>query len=426
MSGLKVLVVGASIAGPATAYWLAKAGAHVTVIERFPSLRAGGQAVDLRTVGVSVMRRMTGMEAAVREKWTGEEGVSFVREDGRPYGVFRSSGDPDRQSLVSEYEIFRGDLSKVLYDLAKDKRNVKYVFNEHIEMIRQHEKGEGPVKVHFANGSPPCEFDLVVACDGATSRTRAMAFACDVRQHIVPSSQYAAYFSTTEDLVERDGIGRGYSAPGGRALTIGADREGGSRIMLMSVNKSSQGGPMAEFREAQAAGTDALKAHIADRFRDVGWKSEEAIQVMTKAPDFYASEIVQVKLPAHHIGRVVLVGDAGYAAGFTGGGTSLALAGAFLLAGELSAHSSDDRCDIPAALAAYEQRMAPLIKELQKEPPQFVQSILAPQTAYGIWLRNNLFGLLAWSGIVAFMQKWLGGAFADTNDFPLPEYDWNN
>lgn len=61
MSNLNVLVVGASIAGPATAYWLAKAGAKVTVIERFPALRTSGQAIDIRTAGVAVMRKMPGM-----------------------------------------------------------------------------------------------------------------------------------------------------------------------------------------------------------------------------------------------------------------------------------------------------------------------------------------------------------------------------
>jgi 2-polyprenyl-6-methoxyphenol hydroxylase-like FAD-dependent oxidoreductase len=42
MSKLKVLIVGASIAGPTAAYWFAKAGAGVTVIERFPTLRTNG------------------------------------------------------------------------------------------------------------------------------------------------------------------------------------------------------------------------------------------------------------------------------------------------------------------------------------------------------------------------------------------------
>ena len=81
MSKLRALVVGASIAGPTAAYWLAKAGASVTVIERFPELRAGGQNIDLRTAGVTVMRKLPGMEAAVRAKTAPQEGVSFVRED---------------------------------------------------------------------------------------------------------------------------------------------------------------------------------------------------------------------------------------------------------------------------------------------------------------------------------------------------------
>ena len=48
MSQLKALVGGASIAEPTAAYWLAKAGALVIVIERFPELRKGGQNIDVR------------------------------------------------------------------------------------------------------------------------------------------------------------------------------------------------------------------------------------------------------------------------------------------------------------------------------------------------------------------------------------------
>jgi 2-polyprenyl-6-methoxyphenol hydroxylase-like FAD-dependent oxidoreductase len=55
-----VLIVGASIAGPTAAYWFVKAGFKVTIIERFPHLRTSGQNVDIRTSGVTVMRRMAG------------------------------------------------------------------------------------------------------------------------------------------------------------------------------------------------------------------------------------------------------------------------------------------------------------------------------------------------------------------------------
>lgn len=105
MSKLRVLVAGASIVGPTAGYWLAKAGTAVT-IERFPALRLGGQAVDIRTTGVDVMRKMPGIGEAVQANNTTFEGFSLVSADGRAYGTVKPTGDADQQSLVSEYEIF--------------------------------------------------------------------------------------------------------------------------------------------------------------------------------------------------------------------------------------------------------------------------------------------------------------------------------
>jgi 2-polyprenyl-6-methoxyphenol hydroxylase-like FAD-dependent oxidoreductase len=419
MAGLRVLVVGASIAGPATAYWLAKAGAKVTVIERFAQLRTAGQAVDLRTAGVSVMRKIPGMEAQVRARSTQEEGVAFVREDGRPYGTIRATGNPDQQSIISEYEIFRGDLSRVLYNLTKDNENVNYVFGEQIAATHQSEKGEGKVKVEFSNGLPSNEYDLVIACDGAFSRTRAMGLECGVGDHVHPTNWWTAYFSIDKDLLKGSRISHGVSAIGGRSITIGTDPKGFSRVMLMSVGSRSDHERALPFRQALSAGEEAVKRYLATAYADVGWKTRECMEGMMTSKDFYASEIVQVKVPTLHRGRFVLVGDAGYAAGPTGGGTSLALAGAYMLAGELGKHPGD----IEAGLRGYGKQMEPLITELQKIPP-FVSTILAPQTAWGIWIRNQIFALVAWSGLVEVVQKYLGTAFADTKAFPLPEYEW--
>ncbi|KAI1054360.1 hypothetical protein LB505_014144 [Fusarium chuoi] len=342
MSGLKVLVSGASIAGPATAYWLAKAGAKVTVIERFPALRTGGQAVDIRTAGVSVMRKMAGLEAAVRAKSTQEEGISFVREDGTPYGVIRPTGNPDQQSLVSEYEILRGDLSKILFNMTKDNKNITYIFDEQIASMQQQcEKIAGPITVTFANGTETSEYDLVIACDGATSRTRALGLGCNVGDHIVSTNCWSAYFSIPQDVLSGSKIGQGFNAVRGRNISIGTDPAGFSRVLLMCMNSRGKSESADAFREASAKGTDALKKYFAQHYSDVGWKSPIALKEMMSSEDFYASEIVQVKTPTLSKGRFVLVGDAGYAAGLTGGGTSLALAGAYILAGELSKHKGD-------------------------------------------------------------------------------------
>ncbi|KAM0345015.1 hypothetical protein ACHAPU_006898 [Fusarium lateritium] len=421
MSGLKVLVSGASIAGPATAYWLAKAGAKVTVVERFPALRVGGQAIDIRTAGVSVMRKMPGLEAAVRARSTQEEGISFVRQDGRPYGIIRPTGNPDQQSLVSEYEILRGDMSKILFDFTKDNKNINYIFDEQIASMSQSEKKPGPVKVTFANGTPPSEYDLVVACDGATSRTRVLGFGGNVHDDIVSTNCWAAYFSMPQDLLNGSKIGQGFSAVGGRNISIGTDPEGFSRVLLMSMSPKDKPECALAFREASAEGTDALKKYIAQHYRGVGWKSDIAMREMMESKDFYASETVQVKTPNLYKGRFVLVGDAGYAAGLTGAGTSLALTGAYILAGELVKHKGD----IAAGLEGYERQIRPLVNKMQVIPP-LVTSILAPQTPWGIWLRNNIFAFIAWTGLVEFASKYLAAGFGNAKEFPIPEYEWEN
>jgi 2-polyprenyl-6-methoxyphenol hydroxylase-like FAD-dependent oxidoreductase len=419
MSKLKVLVVGASIAGPTAAYWLARAGASVTIIERFPELRTGGQNIDIRTAGVTVMRRIPGMEAAVRVKTTQMEGMCLVRSDGRPCGTIRPTGNPEQQSLVSEYEIFRGDLSQILFDTTKNNGNIKYIFGEQVVSIQQNEKDDGPVTVEYANGTPTEEFDLVVACDGATSRTRALGLDCGVRDHIIPTNCWAAYFSIEQDLLMGSNIAKGFSAPGGRFMGLGPDRSGVTRVGLMALRPHNDNDAGLLFRDAMKKGDDRLKQFVAQCYKDAGWKTNEVMKAMLEAKDFYASEIVKVKTPNLHKGRFVLVGDAGYAPGLTGTGTTLALVGAYLLAGEVVRHKGD----LAAGLRGYEKQMRPIIDEMQKEPP-FITTFLAPQTAWGVWLRNNIFAFVIWTRILDFAQKYLSSAFGSADKYPLPEYEW--
>lgn len=433
MSQLNVLIVGASIAGPTAAYWFAKAGAKVTVIERYPALRTGGQNIDIRTAGVTVMRKMPGMETAVRAKTTQMEGMSFVRDNGRPYGTIKATGNPDQQSLVSEYEIFRGDLAQILFDMTKTNPNINYVFDEQVTSLRQqhNEKGDdddGPITVEFANNRlPTSEYDLVVACDGATSRTRAMGLGCGVRDHIIPTNCWAAYFSIEKDLLEGSRIAQAQSAIGGRFIGLGPDPSGVNRVGLMAINPRDGPDATLPFREASKQGTDTLKQFVARHYEGAGWKTHQILTGMMDSADFYGSEIVQVKIPNLYKGRFVMVGDAGYASGFSGTGTTLALAGAYVLAGEIGKHHNGNNNkrnnDLAAGLRAFEERMRPLINDMQNVPP-LISTFLAPQTAWGIWLRNNIFAFIAWTRILEFMQRFLAGAFAGTEKYGLPEYEW--
>ena len=420
MSKLDVLVVGASIAGPTAAYWFAKAGANVTVIERFPKLRTNGQGIDIRTVGVTVMRKIPGMEAAVRAKTTQMEGISFVRDNNQPFGTIKATGNPDQQSLVSEYEIFRGDLAQILFDLTKDNQNIRYIFGEQVASVRQNGQDDGPITVEFANGLPTATYDLVVACDGATSRTRAMGLGGGVRDHINPTNCWAAYFSIQQDLLDGSKMAQSYSAPGGRFFGVGPDPSGVNRVTLMGINPREDRDTTLPFREAMKQGDDALKLFVAQYFEGAGWRTEDVVRGMMEAADFYASEVVQVKAPSLYKGRLVLVGDAGYAPGFTGGGTTLAMAGAYVLAGEVG---SRHKGNLAAGLGGYEERMRPIIDDLQTTPP-LITTFMAPQTAWGIWLRNNIFAFIAWTRILEFAQRFFAGAFASTDKHKLPDYEW--
>lgn len=422
---IKVLVSGASIAGPMAAYWLAKAGARVTVVERFPKLRTSGQNVDIRSCGVTVMRRVPGMEKAVRAALVEMEGMSFVNDKGQPIATMKSTGDPDAQSLLSEYEILRGDLSKVLVDLAQDNDKIDYVFGEQIASMQQ--RDSGPVTVQFANGRlPTADYDLVVACDGATSRTRAMGFGCGPRDHINPVNVWAAYVDIQEDLLSGSKMGVGYSSPGGRVCyALGGLPSGGNKLTFMNVLHGAKDEDVTKpFRDAAQQGDKALKAFVADRFQDSGWKRHEMLEAMWKSDDFFASEWFQVKLPRLSKGNFVVVGDAGYAAGPTGGGTSLAMAGAYVLAGEIGRHKGD----LAAGLQAYEERMRPIINDLQ-QIPKGVLTLMAPQTAWGIWVRNQVFRFVCWSmqfkGLFAWASVYFASSFGGGDQYALPVYEWD-
>ena len=419
MPQLKVLVVGASIAGPTTAYWFAKAGANVTVIERFPELRGGGQNIDIRNIGVTTMRKMQGLEAAVRANIAPIEGLSLVRSNGRSYGVLRATGNPDQQSLLSEYEIYRGDLSRVLYDMTKDNRNVKYVFGEEVTSLQQHEKDDGPVTVEFANGFPTSQYELVVACDGATSRTRAMGLGCGVRDCVHRVNAWAAYFPLKKDILEGSHIALAHCAAPGRFVALGLDRSGVNRATMMRIHPRDDRDATLPFREASKQGDAALKNFIAHEYSGMGWKTDEIVNEMMQSEELYASEIVQVKPPSLYKGRFVMVGDAGYGPGPTGAGTSLAIAGAYLLAGEVSKHAGD----LAAGLRGYEEQMSPLIHDLQQISP-FGPGIMAPQTAWGLALRNYIFAFITWTQILGLISKFFANAFASSDKYPLPDYEW--
>ncbi|KAF4985049.1 hypothetical protein FGRMN_11282, partial [Fusarium graminum] len=154
MAPLKVLIVGAGVAGPSLAHWLSRLPCEITLIERSPQVRATGQQVDIRAQGVPVMRKM-GIEAAVRAKFVREAGTQLIDTDGKTKAFFPiTDHGSENQSITTEFEIKRGDLVRILVDLTKNSNNVQHRFGTTVTSLTQDEESvpNGKVHVGFNDG----------------------------------------------------------------------------------------------------------------------------------------------------------------------------------------------------------------------------------------------------------------------------------
>jgi 2-polyprenyl-6-methoxyphenol hydroxylase-like FAD-dependent oxidoreductase len=341
-----VLVAGASIAGPALAHWLRRRGAEVTVVERAPELRPGGQAVDARGVTREVIRRM-GLDAAVRAACTETIGAHTVDADGNVLKTF-SADDQGGDGYISEIEILRGDLSQVLHDDTRD--GVEYVFGDRIAELAQDADG---VDVVFAAGGRR-RFDLVVGADGLHSALRAMVFGPRERfvrhlGHVLAFYSVPNEFGLDRWLIEYQESGSGRSA------------------LLRPIQDATRGMAMFSFPSADFdvdyRDVAAHKRLLRERVAGLGWLTPRILAHLEESPDFYLDQVAQVVMDRWSSGRVGLLGDAAFSSSpLSGQGTGLALVGAYLLAGELAAAGWN-----PAAgFAGYEGRMRSFVEANQE------------------------------------------------------------
>jgi 2-polyprenyl-6-methoxyphenol hydroxylase-like FAD-dependent oxidoreductase len=356
VSGPRVLVAGASIAGPALAHWLRRRGAEVTVVERAPELRPGGQAVDARGVAKEVIRRM-GLDAAVRAACTDTAGAHTVDADGNVLETFRAD-DHGGDGFIADIEILRGDLSQVLYDDTRD--GVEYVFGDRIAELSQ---DAGGVDVVFAGGDRR-RFDLVIGADGLHSQLRAMVFG--PREHFIRHLGLVLAF---------------YSVPN----EFGVDRwmidhqEAGRSAGLRPIPDTTRAMAMFSFPavdfDVDHRDVAAQKRLLRERMDGFGWLTQRILAHVDDTPDFYLDQVAQVVMDRWSSGRVGLLGDAAFSASpMSGAGTGLALVGAYLLAGELAAAGWDPE----AGFAGYEARMRSFVEANQEIGRLHVHSLEVP------------------------------------------------
>ncbi|MGI4737380.1 MAG: FAD-dependent monooxygenase [Janthinobacterium lividum] len=233
-------------------------------------------------------------------------------------------------------------------------------------------------------------FDLVLVAEGIGSSTRQLVFGPEVTRR--PLNLYTGYFTIPRG--ETDGsVARWFNAPGGRTVLVRPDRHGTTRALLTLQQEP------AGYEDLSPAQQKAL---LQARFADAGWETPRVLAGLA-ADDFYFEAIGQVRLDRWAKGRIALTGDAAWCASpISGIGTSLALVGAYVLAGELAGHPDDHA----AAFAAYEQRMRPYVAQGQ-DVSELGTHIASPHSRLGIALQHAALRLASQPGVRQLAGKLL-------------------
>ncbi|MFC5216623.1 FAD-dependent monooxygenase [Streptomyces coerulescens] len=361
-----VLISGASVAGPALAYWLNRYGFAVTVVEKAGALRGGGYPIDVRGTALDVVRKM-GILPQLRDAHIDLRRLTFLAEDGTEV----ASVHPHTVTggvAARDLEVRRGDLTGALYTAVRD--DVEFLFNDSVDTLDQ--SGHG-VDVTFRGGGSRT-FDLVIGADGLHSRTREFLFGPEEQFHRYLGYCFAGFtlrntFGLSHELMM-------WNAPG-RAAALYA--VGDNDDVHGFLNFALPQPPFDAFRNPEAQ-----RELVASTFADAGWEVPGMLAALRDADDLFFDGVSQIRMPRWSGGRVALVGDAAYAPSFlTGQGSSLALVGAYMLAGSLAGR------DHTSGFAAYEHTTREFVN-LNQELVGEGDAALFPTTARALAQRNDM------------------------------------
>lgn len=344
----EVLVSGASVAGTAAAFWLGRHGFSVTVVERHPGPRPGGQAIDVRGPALTVLERM-GLLGAAQKRRTQIRGSSVVDRDGNELSRDTESTPTGGPIDSPNIELLRDDLVELLYGASQ--WTAEYLFDDTITAL---DDDGSAVRVTFERAAPR-SFDLVIGADGLHSTVRRLVFGPE-DDFIDRLGTHAAIF-TVPNFLDLDYWQMWHYGDSTMAGVYSARNNAEARAMLGFMDTELR----IDYRD-----TEAQFAELERRMAGDGWVRPQLLEYMRGASDFYFDEMSQIKMDRWARGRVALVGDAAYCCSpLSGQGTSVALLGAYILAGELKAAAEGETVDYEAGFANYHREFSDYVKRNQ-------------------------------------------------------------
>ncbi len=390
---MKIAINGAGVAGPALAYWLLRHGHEPVLIEKAPTLRGGGYIIDFWGAGYDIAEKM-GILPRLRELGYQVREIDFVDARGRKAGGFRA--DVFARMTDGRFtSLQRSDLAATIYGTIDGR--VETIFGDSVAAIEEHEHHVGVTFDH----APPREFDLVIGADGLHSRVRSLAFGPEADYERFLGYRVAAF--QVEGYRPRDELTYISHALPGRQISRFSMRD--DRTLFLLVYRDVNG-------DAIPDDPVARRDLLHQTFADMRWEAPRILESMDDADNIYFDRVSQIEMPRWSEGRVALVGDAAACVSLLAGeGCGLAMAEAYVLAGEI-ARAGDDH---PAAFSRYEERMMPFLRAKQATARKMAGSFV-PSTALGITFRNWAMWLMK----IPPVANYFAGDLSDSIE--LPDY----
>lgn len=377
----KILISGGGIAGLTVAYWLHQYGFEPIVIEKAEQIRSEGYMIDFGGTGWDIAHRM-GLISQLQASSHDISGILYQDTYGNPTAemnmkaLHTSAGVADKQLVLD-----RSDLVEVLYHAVKDDVDIRLGCS--IQSIAQ---SEDAATVTFEDGREE-RFDLVIGADGIHSKVRQLAFGAE-ESYAAFLGYYAAAFYVPNTLGLSNNSYTMYVEPG-RQVGCYALEDG--RLLAYLVYKDTYQGyiPQSERKSA-----------ICEQFQGTGWKTQALLKGLSDETPIYLDTVTQIKMPTWSKGRVAFIGDAAYCLTLISGqGASMAMAGAYMLAKELS--QQDEHQD---AFANFERRLRPHIEETQQKAYKFAPYFI-PKSRFTIFLTNLIIKLMVFPWFAKFVGK---------------------
>lgn len=372
MDNKNILISGAGIAGTSLAFWLKKFGFNPTIIEVAPTLRQGGYAIDFMGAGYDVAKKMK-IIPALENVDLDISKLSFVDKQNKERG---SMNYRKVKQLMNNraLTLLRSDLAKVVYNNLDN--DIEIIFDDTIKSIEQDDE---KVIVTFKSGLNRA-FDLLVGADGLHSNVRKLIFGNEAR-----FEKYYGYYTASFTIDDFSYEGKEFAMYNVPYKQVAIYSDGKNKTITFFIFTSSE--KLSYGHHDIAKQKEILKKE----FINIGWKCPEILSKINSTTDFYFDSVSQIRMENWSAGRVVLVGDACYCPSLLSGkGSTLAIVGAYILAGELKQANGDYK----TAFQQYQNTLKPFIEKKQRAAQIFAKSFV-PKSNFGIGFRNFAFNLMS-------------------------------